>query len=261
MIEIQNISKTFSLSKKQQKEMGSEWKGNTVDAVKEVSFNCKPGRIFTLLGPNGAGKTTTLRMIATILKPSMGTITVGGYDTVKNGVEVRKRLGFLTGATGLYDRLTPHETIDYFGRLNGMTEEKIRQRKKDLFDLLGIHAFANRRVGKFSTGMKQKVSIARTMIHDPEIIVFDEPTSGLDVIAAKSIIELIRDCKQKGKTIIFSTHIMSEVNMLSDDLAIMHKGSLIYNGLFSEFREQMKEPTLEDEFIRLATEYENAAVV
>lgn len=261
MIEIQNISKTFSLSKKQQKEMGSEWKGTTVDAVKEVSFSCKPGRIFTLLGPNGAGKTTTLRMIATILKPSAGTITVAGYDTVKAGVEVRKRLGFLTGATGLYDRLTPHETIDYFGRLNGMTEEKIRERKKDLFDLLGIHAFANRRVGKFSTGMKQKVSIARTMIHDPEIIVFDEPTSGLDVIAAKSIIELIRDCKQKGKTIIFSTHIMSEVNMLSDDLAIMHKGSLIYNGLFSEFREQMKEPTLEDEFIRLATEHENAAIV
>jgi sodium transport system ATP-binding protein len=258
MIEINNISKTFSLSKKQQKEMGNDWKGKTVDAVKDVSFTCQPGRIFTLLGPNGAGKTTTLRMIATILKPTAGSITVAGFDTVADGVEVRRRLGFLTGATGLYDRLTPHETIEYFGRLNGMDEETIQNRKKELFELLGIYAFANRRVGKFSTGMKQKVSIARTMIHDPEIIVFDEPTAGLDVIAAKSIIELIRDCKKRGKTIIFSTHIMSEVNMLSDDLAIMHKGSLIYNGLFADFRNSMREATLEDEFIRMAGEHEMA---
>ncbi|MBC8046179.1 MAG: ATP-binding cassette domain-containing protein [Fimbriimonadaceae bacterium] len=256
MIEINNLSKTFSLSKQQRKEMGREFKGKTVDAVKDVSFTCQPGRIFTLLGPNGAGKTTTLRLIATILKPTTGTINVAGFNSVTDGVEVRKRLGFLTGGTGLYDRLTPNETIDYFGKLNGMNKEIIQKRKKELFDLLGINEFANRRVGKFSTGMKQKVSIARTMIHDPEIIVFDEPTAGLDVIAAKSIIELIRTCKKQNKTIIFSTHIMSEVNMLSDDLAIMHKGGLIYNGLFSEFKNQMREATLEDEFIRMAGEHE-----
>ncbi|MFN0275569.1 MAG: ABC transporter ATP-binding protein [Chitinophagales bacterium] len=254
MIEINNISKTFTLSKKQQKEMGGDAKSKTVHAVQDVSFICKPGRIFTLLGPNGAGKTTTLRMIATIMKPTTGNITVAGFDTVADGVEVRKRLGFLTGATGLYDRLTPHETIDYFGRLNGMDEHVLQKRKQELFDRLGINDFAKRRVGKFSTGMKQKVSIARTMIHDPEIIVFDEPTAGLDVIAAKSIIELIRDCKKQGKTIIFSTHIMSEVNMLSEDLAIMHKGSLIFNGLFTDFKAGMREATLEDEFIRFATE-------
>lgn len=258
MIEITNLIKTFSLSKQQRKEMGNDWKGKTVQAVKDISFACKPGRIFTLLGPNGAGKTTTLRMIATIYKPSSGSIKVAGFDTVKDGVEVRRRLGFLTGSTGLYDRLTPHEQVDYIGRLNNMDEQVLQRRKKELFDLLGINEFANRRIGKFSTGMKQKVSIARTMIHDPEIIVFDEPTSGLDVIAAKSIIDLIRDCKQKGKTIIFSTHIMSEVNMLSDDLAIMHKGGLIYNGLFSDFKAQMKEETLEDEFIRMAQAHDSA---
>ncbi|MEZ5013180.1 MAG: ATP-binding cassette domain-containing protein [Chitinophagales bacterium] len=258
MIEINNLNKTFALSRQQKKEMGSDFIGNTVDAVRDVSFTCMPGRIFTLLGPNGAGKTTTLRMIATILKPTSGTITVCGFDTIKDGMEVRKRLGFLTGSTGLYDRLTPDETITYFGRLNGMPDAVIEKRKKELFHLLGIDQFAHRRVGKFSTGMKQKVSIARTMIHDPEVVVFDEPTSGLDVIAAKSIIELIRDCRQKNKTVILSTHIMSEVNMLADDLAIIHKGDLIYNGLYTDFKANMRESTLEDEFIRIASEHENA---
>lgn len=256
MIEVKNISKTFTLSKTQRKELGSTHTGNTVDAVRNVSFNCQPGRVFTLLGPNGAGKTTTLRMIATILKPSAGNIIVDGFDTVAEGEKVRKSLGFLTGSTGLYDRLTPSETIDYFGRLNGMDEKTLQDRKKYLFDLLGINSFADRRVGKFSTGMKQKVSIARTMIHDPQVVVFDEPTSGLDVIAAKSIIELIRQCKKDNKTVIFSTHIMSEVNMLADDLAIIYKGDLIYNGLFNDFKTGMRENTLEDEFIRIAMEHE-----
>lgn len=256
MIEIKNLTKTFFLSKQQKKEMGSEFKDSTIDAVKNISFACEPGRVFCLLGPNGAGKTTTLRMIATILKPTSGTITVSGFDTVTHGSEVRKRLGFLTGSTGLYDRLTPDETINYFGRLNGMEKIIIEQRKKELFNLLGINEFAHRRVGKFSTGMKQKVSIARTMIHDPDVIVFDEPTAGLDVIAAKSIIELIRTCKKNNKTIILSTHIMSEVNMLADDLAIIHRGDLIYNGLFTEFKIAMQESTLEDEFIRRATQHD-----
>lgn len=258
MIEVQHISKTFTLSKQQRKELGNTNTGSTVHAVRDVSFSCAPGRVFTLLGPNGAGKTTTLRMIATILKPSSGHIIVDGHDTVTHGTQVRRSLGFLTGSTGLYDRLTPNETVDYFGRLNGMDEKSIRERKKYLFDLLGIHSFADRRVGKFSTGMKQKVSIARTMIHDPQVVVFDEPTSGLDVIAAKSIIELIRQCKKDNKTVIFSTHIMSEVNMLADDLAIIHKGDLIYNGLFNDFKAGMRESTLEDEFIRIALEHEQS---
>lgn len=257
MITVDKVSKSFSLSRQQRKELGADHSGKTVNAVNEVSFVCQPGRIFTLLGPNGEGKTTTLRMIATILKPTSGNIIVNNYDTVTQGEQVRGSLGFLTGSTGLYDRLTPNETIDYFGRLNGMDEKTLQDRKKYLFDLLGINEFADRRVGKFSTGMKQKVSIARTMIHDPQVVVFDEPTSGLDVIAAKSIIELIRQCKKDNKTVIFSTHIMSEVNMLADDLAIIYKGDLIYNGLFTDFKAGMRETTLEDEFIRIAQEHEN----
>jgi sodium transport system ATP-binding protein len=256
MIEINHISKNFVLSKKQLKEMGDAASGPVLHAVEDVSFQCAPGRIFSLLGPNGAGKTTTLRMIATILKPSSGSIRVAGHDVVQEGAEVRKKLGFLTGSTGLYDRLTPHEMIDYFGKLNQMDAGQIKQRKDELFTLLGIHEFANRRIGRFSTGMKQKVSIARTMVHDPEVVVFDEPTSGLDVIAAKSIIDLIRSCKQQQKTVIFSTHIMSEVNMLSDDLAIIHKGRLIYNNTYEQFKAGMQAPSLEDEFIRIATNAE-----
>lgn len=256
MIEVKNLTKTFALSKKQQNEMRADGMGSSLDAVRNVSFQCAPGRIFTLLGPNGAGKTTTLRMIATILKPSSGTITVAGYDVVHQDVEVRRRLGFLTGSTGLYDRLTPNEMITYFGKLSGMPDDLIEKRKNALFDRLDIHPFANRRIAKFSTGMKQKVSIVRTMIHDPEVVVFDEPTSGLDVITAKNIIQLIRDCRDQNKTVIFSTHIMSEVNMLSDDLAIIHKGDLIYNNTFAKFKSEMQENTLEDEFIRMAADYE-----
>jgi len=257
MITITNLSKSFKLSRQQKKEMRNVPQGDIVHAVNNINLTCMPGRVFTLLGPNGAGKTTTLRLIATILKPTSGNIVVNGFDTVKNGMEVRKSLGFLTGSTGLYDRLTPDETINYFGRLNGMDESTLQRRKKELFDLLGVTEFAHRRVGKFSTGMKQKVSIVRTMIHDPQVVVFDEPTSGLDVIAAKSIIELIRQCKRDNKTIILSTHIMSEVNMLSDDLAIIHRGDLVYNGLFADFKNNMKESTLEDEFIRIALEHES----
>ncbi|HAE34239.1 MAG TPA: ABC transporter ATP-binding protein [Bacteroidetes bacterium] len=259
MIEVRNLSKTFRLTKKQMKESGHSGDPEVL-AVQDVSFRCLPGRIFTLLGPNGAGKTTTLRMIATILKPTEGHITVAGFDTVHQGAEVRARLGFLTGSTGLYDKLSPNELIDYFGRLNNMDEQTIARRKDELFTLLGIHEFANRRIGRFSTGMKQKVSIARTMIHDPEVIVFDEPTSGLDVIAAKGIIDLIRNSKLQQKTVILSTHIMSEVNMLSDDLAIIHKGRMIYNNTYEQFQAGMQAATLEDEFIRLATASETATL-
>ncbi|MFN3939900.1 MAG: ABC transporter ATP-binding protein [Chitinophagales bacterium] len=254
MIEVKNLSKTFSLSRKQQKEMGSDFTDKTVNAVSHISFTCKPGRIFTLLGPNGAGKTTTLRMIATLLKPTGGSIQVAGFDAVQQDVEVRKRLGFLTGSTGLYDRLTPDEIITYFGKLTGMKSSVLHTRKKELFERLDITPFAHRHIGKFSTGMKQKVSIARTMIHDPQVVVFDEPTSGLDVITAKNIIQLIRDCRAQQKTVIFSTHIMSEVNMLSDDLAIIHQGQMIYNHTFEAFKASMQEATLEDEFIRIASE-------
>jgi sodium transport system ATP-binding protein len=193
-------------------------------------------------------------MLSTIFKPTSGSITVAGIDLQKNPNEARKKIGFLTGSTGLYARLTPDELTNYFGALYEVNPADLIQRKKYLFDLLGMNEFAHKRIGKLSTGMKQKVSICRTMIHDPEVVVFDEPTSGLDVITAENIIQLIRDCKTQGKTVIFSSHIMSEVDLLCDDIAIIHKGKILYNDTMKEFKANMKTENLTSEFIRIVHE-------
>jgi sodium transport system ATP-binding protein len=251
MIVVDNVTKTFSVSRQQRREMGPEFRGTRIDAVRSVSFTCRPGRIFTLLGPNGAGKTTMLRMIATMLRPTGGSITVAGFDVVTHPVEVRKRIGFLTGNTGLYDRLTPDEMIKYYADLYGMDPVTYARRREEIFGLLGIQEFAGRRIGKLSSGMKQKVSLARTIIHNPDVVVFDEPTSALDVVTSRAIIQLIRRCREEGKTVIFSTHRMGEVSLLSDDLAIIHRGSLIFNGSYKEFETQMQTRSVEDEFVRL----------
>jgi sodium transport system ATP-binding protein len=251
MIIVKDLTKTFKLSRQQKKEKGGFHSDGLVHAVAGISFQCQPGRIFTLLGPNGAGKTTTLRMIATLLKPTSGTITVAGCDTGKDPLEVRRKIGFLTGSTKLYERLTAVELVKYYADLHAMDKERFVKRKDELFTLLDMHGFANWRIGKLSSGMRQKVSIVRTIIHDPDIIVFDEPTVGLDVITAKNIIELIRRCKNDGKTVIFSTHIMGEVNLLADDLAIIHEGRFRFNGTYRDFRTRMKDVSLEEAFIQL----------
>ena len=250
MIDVDMLSKTYTLSRTQKKEMGDRYTGDTIDAVRDVSFTCRPGRIFCLLGPNGAGKTTALRIIATMLKPTSGTVRVGGHDVTDDPRAVCRVLGFLTGSTGLYDRLTAHELVKYHADLHGVSTVDFQRRRDALFDLLDMHDFADRRIGTFSTGMRQKVSIARTMIHDPDVIVLDEATAGLDVIAARSIIRLVRQCRDDGKTVIFSTHRMDEVNLLADDLGLLHEGRLLYTGSFDDFSAQMETPTLEDEFIR-----------
>lgn len=249
MIEIKDITKKYALSKKQQVEL--ETNEASFYASNNISFTCKPGRVFSLLGPNGAGKTTLLRMISTILKPTSGTIHVNGVNTVDDPQLVRSKIGFLTGSTNLYDRLTPGETVKYFADLHGMNKEKFLSRKKLLFDQLNIHEYSKKRIGQLSTGMKQKVSIARSMIHDPGVVIFDEPTSGLDVISAHNIIELIKQCKQEGKTIIFSSHIMSEVDLLCDDLAIISGGKLIFNDTLENFRAQSLNESLTEAFIRI----------
>lgn len=261
MVIVENLVKTFKLSRQQKREMGESFQGNTIDAVRNINFTCQPSRVFALLGPNGAGKTTTLRMIATMLKPSSGSISVAGQDTVKQSQSVRKHLGFLTGNTGLYDRLTANEMVRYFADLHGMDRSSYEKQRNHLFGLLDMEEFADRRIGKLSTGMKQKVSIVRTIIHDPDVIVFDEPTSGLDVVTSRNIVQLIRDCRDAGKTVIFSTHRMGEVSLLSDDLAIIHKGQLQYNDTFENFQNQMQTPTLEDEFIRFVEQAEDAVGV
>lgn len=252
MIEVEKLYKEFTLSRKQKREL------NTMEsksiAVNGISFTCQPGRVFSLLGPNGAGKTTTMRMLSTIYKPTSGSITIAGIDAIRDPQEARRKIGFLTGSTGLYARMTPDEIINYFGRLYEVNPAELKQRKQYLFELLNMTDFIHKRIGKLSTGMKQKVSICRTMIHDPEIVVFDEPTSGLDVITSAGIIQLIRNCKTQGKTVIFSSHIMSEVDLLCDDLAIIHKGELKYSGTMDDFRSNMQEDSLTGEFIRIVNQ-------
>jgi len=256
MIQVQNVTKTYYLDKKQKKELQTT--ANSINAVNGISFECTPGRVYSLLGPNGAGKTTTLRMMSTILKPTSGTMTIAGYDVEKEADKVRARIGFLTGSTNLYDRLNPSEIVTYFGKLHGMDATVMEQRKDALFTQLGIHEFSQKRIGQMSTGMKQKVSIARSMIHDPEVVIFDEPTSGLDVITANSIIELIKRCKEEGKTVIFSSHIMSEVDLLCDDLAIIAKGDLVYNDSMQNFRKEFSGTSLTEAFINIVGRHDPA---
>ena len=255
MIKVSHLTKEFKLTKRTRKELGESYKDvKTIKAVNDINFECVSGKVFGLIGPNGAGKTTTLRMIATMLKPTAGTILVSGYNTQKEHQKVREKIGFMTGQTALYDRLTPNEMVNYIAELHGMTSGKLSKQKEKLFTLLGMHEFANRRIGRLSSGMKQKTSIARTIIHDPDVMVFDEPTEGLDVMTSRNIIELIRSCRGDKKTVIFSTHRMGEVKLLCDDIAIIHCGKLFFNGSMEEFESQMVEDSFEDEFIRLVGE-------
>jgi len=250
MINVQNLIKDFTLSKKQRKEMGDDYKDTKIlRAVDGITFDCKPGRIFGLLGPNGAGKTTALRMIATMLKPTSGSISVCGFDSVTNGQDVRGKIGFMTGQTALYDRLTPTEMVKYIADLHGMDKTTFVKRKDHLFNILDMNSFADRRIARLSTGMKQKTSIARTIIHNPQVMVFDEPTSGLDVMTSRAIVNLIHSCREEGKTVIFSTHRMGEVNQVCDDIAIIYKGKLFFNNTLDQFKSEMTKSTFEEEFI------------
>lgn len=249
MIKVENLTKEFALSKAQKKELNTNEKITT--AVEDISFSCNPGEVFSLLGPNGAGKTTTLRMMSTIIQPTSGRIEICGIDALQFPREARLKIGFLTGSTGLYARLNADEIIDYFASLYNVPKAELRERKAYLYNLLGMKDFTHKKIGKLSTGMKQKVSICRTMIHDPEVLIFDEPTSGLDVITAESIIKLIRSCKEQEKTVIFSSHIMGEVDLLSDRLAIIHNGTLKHNGTMKDFRSEIKDKSLTQAFINI----------
>src|SRR5580692_12596399 len=226
-------------------------KRGTVCAVNGVSFSCRPGEIYGLLGANGAGKTTTLRMLATILAPTEGVAIVAGFDVTKDPQIVRSRVGFLSTATALYGRLSAQEMVEYFGRLHGLDEPTLRRRIDSLFQRLEMDDFRDRRCDKLSTGMKQKVSIARTLVHDPSVMIFDEPTVGLDVMAARTIVAFIRECRESGKTVVFSTHVMSEVEKLCDHIGIIHDGKLLSEGSLEELRSRYGIRDLEDLFVKV----------
>ena len=240
MIEARHLTKTFRDKKR-----------GEIRATDDISFRVEPGQIYGLLGANGAGKTTTLRMLATLLTPTTGTATMAGFDVAREPEQVRAHVGFLAASTALYGRLTAREMITYFGQLNGMTDAAIRARIKQLSAELDMDEFLDRRCDKFSTGMKQKTSIARTLVHDPAVMIFDEPTLGLDVMTARAIVKFVRDCKARGKTVIYSTHVMSEVEKLCDSVGIIHGGKLLAEGTLPELRTRFAEQDMEEIFVKV----------
>ena len=243
MIEVLNLRKTFHDRKK-----------GDIPAVRDISFSCSPGKVFGLLGRNGAGKTTTLRMLATILSPSSGTARVEGFDVNEKPGEVRKRIGYLSGDTKLYDRLTGRELLVYFGELAGMQIPAIRKRITELQETFGLAEFLDKRVGSMSTGMKQRISLARVVLHDPPVLIFDEPTTGLDVLGAREVLRIIQDLKSKGRTIVFSTHIMTEAERVCDEVAIIERGSILAKGTVSSLCGGNGGGLLEDVFVRTVGE-------
>jgi sodium transport system ATP-binding protein len=226
-----------------------------ITAVNDLSFTIAPGEIFGLLGENGAGKTTTLRLLATMLTPSAGTAVFDGLDINREPEKVRARIGILFGGeTGLYDRLTVAENISYFGELNDMNRKQIKEKTAHLAQIFGMTEYLNRTAGKLSKGMKQKVAFARSIIHNPDLMLFDEPTAGLDVGATRDVHQFIIDCKQQGKTIVFSSHSMSEVEKLCDRIGIIHRGRLVDIGTINDFKTKYQNQNLEEIFIRLVGE-------
>jgi len=225
-----------------------------IRAVDGVTLGVQPGEIYGLLGANGAGKTTVMRLLATLLRPTSGSATVAGHDVVTESRAVRAQVGFLAASTALYGRLTAREVITYFGELNGLSAAAVRGRVAQLADELDMHEFLDRRCEGFSTGMKQKTSIARTLVHDPAVMIFDEPTLGLDVTTARAIVRFVRECRTRGKTVIYSTHLMHEVEKLCDRIGIIHRGRLLAEGTLAELRQRTGEEDLDEVFLKLIGE-------
>jgi sodium transport system ATP-binding protein len=220
-------------------------------AVDGIDIEAKPGRIFGLLGANGAGKTTVLRMLSTVITPTAGSAEVAGFDIVQQSEQVRASIGFMSSSTALYGRLTSREVLEYFGRLYGLDDSRLKERMKYVIDKLQIDEFADRLCDKLSTGQKQRISIARTILHDPNVLFFDEPTAGLDVVSSQTVMEFIEEARDQGKTVVFSTHIMSEVERLCDDLAVIHDGLIVASGTPDTMREATGEQNLERAFLQL----------
>ncbi len=224
-------------------------------AVNNVSFQVEAGEIFGLLGPNGAGKTTTLRMLSGLLTPSAGEAIMNGYSMHKEQMAARRSLGFLTGDMDLYRRLNPRELLMYFGKLYETPKAELNNRVDRLIEAFGITPFVDRHCEKLSTGQKQRVSIARTLVHDPKIVVLDEPTTGLDIMASEFILQFIRKmAREEGKALIFSTHNLTEVERLCDRIGIIHQGDLVYLGDVAGIKQQTGQDTLPQAFFELVKE-------
>ena len=245
MIQVENLAKEFV-----------DLKRGHVTALDHVSFDVQPGEVFGLLGPNGAGKTTCLRILSTVLRPTSGRALIDGHDVAKKPDKVRTRIGFMSCNTGIYDRMTAFEMVEYFGRLYGLDDEELAERIDRVFDELQMNDMRDVLGSKMSTGMKQKVSIARTIVHDPPVMIFDEPTSGLDVLVARNVIQTVKSLSEQGKCIIFSTHIMREVEKLCQRIAVIHRGRILAIGSVQELAEKYNQPDMEELFFELINNFE-----
>jgi sodium transport system ATP-binding protein len=225
-------------------------------ALDAISFRARPSQIFGLLGPNGAGKTTTLRILSTVLRPTAGRATINGYDVLTQSAQVRRQIGFMSANTAVYDRMTAWEMVEYFARLHGLDGPELRERMEALFSRLQMNDFRDVLGAKMSTGMKQKVSVARAIVHDPPVLIFDEATSGLDVLAARALLKTVAELRDQGKCVVYSTHIMREAEKLCDRVAIVHRGKLLAEGELAELRERHGEPDLEELFFQLIQNHE-----
>ena len=246
ILKVEGLTKTFKLSRKQRLQQKTD--KSVLVAVDNLSFSVNKGEIFGLLGPNGAGKTTTMRMLATLISPDKGDAHICGESIVKNPEAVRKRIGFLTSELKLDNFFTPDYQFDFFAGIYGLTKERAQERKKELFSKFGITEFSHVKFGNLSTGMKQKVALVTSIVHDPDFIIFDEPTNGLDVITAKVVTDFLTELKSSGKTIILSTHIFSLVEKLCDRVGIIFDGKL---AAMDELSALTKEKNLEDLFFNL----------
>ncbi len=242
MIKVENLTKSFR-----------DLRRGRVVAVDSISFEAKAGEVFGLLGPNGAGKTTTMRILCTVLRPTTGTAKLAGYDVSTEPEKVRQHIGFLSANTAIYDRMTAWEMVEYFARLYGLEGDSLRERMETVFSSLQMNDFREVLGAKMSTGMRQKVSIARAIVHDPPVMIFDEPTLGLDVLVARAVLQNIERLRDQGKCIVYSTHIMREVEKLCDRVAIIAKGRIQAAGTLSDLRDKHQEHDLEELFFQLVS--------
>lgn len=258
MIEVENLSKSFTRHVKgESKKKRFVTKKEDFLAVNNLSFKVNRGEIIGILGPNGAGKTTLLRMLGGILTPTSGHIQIGEYNYEENKNGAKKEIGYLSGNTKLYNRLSPRELLTTFGNLYDMTKEEIEKSIQNIMNIMDMESFIDNRIENLSTGQTQRTSIARCLIHNPNIYIFDEPTLGLDVISSKSIIDFMKRERDRGKTVLYSTHYMEEAEILCDRIYMMHKGEFIAEGSCEELKARYNTNSLRDIFIKLASERGN----
>lgn len=246
MIEAVGLKKDFKATAK-----GA--KGQLVQAVKSVSFTCNPGQVLGLIGPNGAGKTTTLRMLSSAIAPSAGDVLVQGVRLTQDQMAARRQIGFLSGHTGLYQRLSVRENIEYFGRAYGLQGVALKTRASELIEQFGLQPYAEQQVDKLSFGNKQRAAIARTVVHTPAILILDEPTTGLDILGAKLVNDFVREYQRSGAAVIFSTHHMHEVEELCDEICIINHGVSVYQGKLPALLSDTGTSSLHDAYLRTIT--------